>query len=161
MTVANSAVFDNCIINAFGALVQWPTKAQGSAVEFCTLQTTEANLNKATWATYTNISDQVANGSGYTTGGYGTGSTAVVLTGAAPNVAKFAAASTSTWGATATFSTTTAIFNYGTLANTTNPLLSYHDLTNATGTAQSVVSGTLTLTWATAGVFTITISAAG
>ena len=165
MTVANSAVFDNNILNAFGGLVVWATLAQGSSHTYCELLQTEANLNKATWATYSNTtggSDQVANGSGYASGGYNIGTTAVALTGAAPNVAKFVASSTSTWGSTATFSATTALFQYGASNGTTagNPLESYHDLTGGTGTAQQVVSGTLTLTWAGTGVYTITISTA-
>jgi hypothetical protein len=170
-STAVSAVFDNCIINAFGGLITWPTLAAASSKAWCALltQTGQAAVNKATWASYgggigTGISNEVANGSGYTTGGYRTGTTAVALSGASPNVAVFGPAAPanniSTWTG-ATFTPYTALFHYGTTqTGSSNPLCSYHDITNAGANVPAVSNGTLTLTWSTNGIYTITISAA-
>ena len=96
-------------------------------------------------------------------GGYDPTTTVPTLSGAAPNVAQFEPGSiTTTWGSTASFSALTAewasIPNASGINTATNPLLCYNDLSATTGTALSVVSGTLTLTWAASGVMTITIS---
>ena len=123
-------------------------------------------MAKTTSVLYSDLSTQVANGSGYTTGGYNTGTTAASLyasgtCSATAQCAIFKASSTSTWGSTASFSTATAVHCYGTtIATAGNPLVCYNDLTSGGGTSQTVTSGTLTLTWnATYGVFSITISA--
>ena len=162
-----SAVFDNAILSAVGigtgsAGWQWTGLAQGASYDWCVLLTGSSGngLVKTTSVLYSDLSTQVANGGGYTTGGYNTGTTACSLSS---STAQFKAASTSTWGATASFSTATAVHAYGATGPTAgNRLMCYNDLTNATGTSQTVTSGTLTLTWNSStpgGVFTITISA--
>ena len=166
-----SAVFDNCILNAFNPVTvsqpAWPAHTHGAATAgtTCMLSGTKNSGNgiaKSTDIDFSNVTQ--TSGSGYTTGGYDPTTTVPTLSGAAPNVAQFGPGSiTTTWGSTATFSALTAewtsIPNAAGIATTTNPLLCYNDLSSATGTALSVVSGTLTLTWAGTGVMTIAISA--
>ena len=169
MTVANSAVYDNCIFKAFsGTTYAWPAHASHGAAtagQWSMLLTSQASVAKATDATYgaSGPTNQVANGNGYASGGYDMVTSAAALSGNSPNTVPFIATGTSSWTA-ATFSTTTAIFQYvptyTTPTATANPLWCYNDLTGATGTAQTVTSGTLTLTWAGTGVMIITISAA-
>ena len=169
-TTYKSAVFDNCILNAFNPVTvsqpMWPAHTHGAATTgtTCMLTATKSSGNgiaKNTDIDFANVTQ--TSGNGYTSGGYDPTTVAPVLSGASPNVAEFGQGSiTTTWGSTASFSAMTAewtsIPNAAGIATSTNPLLCYNDLTAATGTALSVVSGTLTLTWASTGVMTITIS---
>ena len=162
-----SAVFDNCIINAFAPAAStkqaaWPAHTQGGATpgvaSVLITGSSGSPIAKTTNALYSDISTQVANGNGYATGGYDPTTSVAALT---TSVCKFIATGTSSWTA-ATFSCATAVFDtiqtYATIATATNSLLCYNDLTAASGTSLSVVSGTLTLTWAAGGVMTITIT---
>ena len=160
-----SAVFDNCIISGFapaGTQAAWPAHTHGGATVGVTSMLSTANsgngIAKTTDTTNANVTQ--SSGSGYTPGGYDPTTSAAALT---TSTAKFIATGTSTWGSTATFTALTAEFttipNAAGINTGTNPLLCYNDLSAASGTALSVVSGTLTLTWAAGGVFTITISA--
>lgn len=171
MTVSYvSAVFDKAILKAFTGnaagttFINWTT-GQDTRI-YCVLESSNLNgapTNKAGYATYGDIGDEITNttGSAYVAGGKAMTPTTVALSGASPNVANFVAAATS-W-TTASFSAKTAIVQWANVAATpagTTVLLSYHDLTAGGGVQQTVTSGTLTLTWAASGVFTITISAA-
>ena len=164
-----SAVFDKCILNAFNPVTvsqpAWPahTHGAGTAGTTCILSTGNSGngIVKSTDIDYANITQTTGNG--YTAGGYDPTTTVPTLSGAAPNVAQFGPGSiTTTWGSTATFTALTAewtsIPNVAGITTSTNPLLCYNDLSAATGTALSVVSGTLTLTWAASGVMTISVS---
>ena len=91
-------------------------------------------------------------GAGYTTGG-------VELTGLTPtytggtNVFAFDAVDAQ-WTA-ATFTCRIAVVYYNTGVSSTSPLLMYVDF----GSDQSVSSGTFTIQWNAAGLFTVTVSA--
>ena len=164
-----SAVFDSCIINAFNPVTvtqpKWPAHTNGAATPGTTCLLTNNNsgngIVKATDIDNSNCTQTTGNG--YTAGGYDPTTVAPVLSGASPNIAEFGQGSiTTTWGSTSTFTCKsaewTSIATAATNNTGTNPLLCYNDLTATTGTALSVVSGTLTLTWAASGVMTISVS---
>ena len=164
MTTYASAVFDNAIINAFAPAAganqaKWPTS---SSVVFCVLGSTAVDTNKTTYATYNDIKYSTWEintvSTGYTLGGGVMSTTAAALTS---SVAKFIASAATVFSGTGTITTKGAATQYAASSSTTatNPLMSYHDLTGGTGTAQTAVAGSLTLNWAVGGVFTITISA--
>jgi hypothetical protein len=161
-----SAVFNNAIINAFGPAgtqASWKVHVNGAATPGVTSMLTTGNsgngIVKTTDSTNANVTQ--TSGTGYTAGGYDPGTSTVALSG---STAQFIATGTSSWTG-ATFTALTAEFttipNFAGINTSTNPLLCYNDLSAATGTALSVVSGTLTLTWAGTGVMTIVISAEG
>ena len=163
-----SAVFDNAIISGFGPAgtqAAWPAHTHAAATAGVTSMLTTghsgAGIVKTTDIDNTNVTQLAGPPTGYTNGGYDP-TTSVV--GLSTSTAQFIATGTSSWtGATFTCATAefTTIPNAAGINTSTNPLLCYNDLTAGTGTALSVVSGTLTLTWAGTGVFTITISTEG
>jgi hypothetical protein len=166
MTTYASAVFDNAIINAFNPAAganqaTWPTSA---SKVFCVLGNTAVDTNKPTYAVYNDIKYSTWEintvSTGYTLGGGVMSTTGAALT---TSVAKFIASAATVFSGTGTITVKTAVTQYAASSSvtTTNPLMSYHDLTGATGTSQTAVAGSLTLNWAVGGVFTITISGQG
>lgn len=153
-----SAVYDHCIEHMATDTgdVVWTAAATTNWVLLGDSGFSAAN-NKNTWSHYSDITNQVASGSGYTTGGeqIDTGDCAAGAT----NVCKFVTAADTSWTASS-FTCYFAVTHTGaTRTTSTGVLLSYHDLTGGTGTGQQVVSGTLTLDWAANGCFTVTITA--
>lgn len=145
-----SAVFDNAMI-AFGtAVVNWTTDVNDI---WCGLGGSGfgAAVSKSGWDTYSDLTNEMT-GTGYEAGGTELDVITVALNS---NVAQFDSQNTS-W-TSATFTAYYAYTDHGATKTTSgNPLISYHDL----GGAQAVVAGTLTLQWASSGVFNITITAA-
>lgn len=147
-----SAVFDHVIEHAFTDTgdINWTT---AQVLQWVGLGATgfAAAVNKNTWSHYSDITNQVASGNGYTTGG----EQLVVGTAAAgaTNVCKFPATDTA-WTAS-TFDAYDAFTHSGaTRTTSTGVLITYHGL----GGVQSVVAGTLTLEWHADGVWKVTIS---
>lgn len=110
------------------------------------LLTSSASPNRDTWEFYTDLTNEVANGNGYTTGG-------VALSGksntidAASHEARFLAAN-SQW-TSATFSFQYAIVYKSTGSGATSPLLGFVNF----GGTQTVSAGTAEIDWdATLGV---------
>ena len=99
---------------------------------------------------FNDVTNEVANGNGYTSGGATLGTKSVNYDGTT-NVTSLRAA-TSSW-TTASFTTRYAIIYKDTGVTTTSPLLGYVDF----GADQTVSSGTFSIAWdATDGVLKIT-----
>ena len=169
MTTYASAVFDNAIINAFNPAAganqaKWATQSASAPCVFCVLGNAAVDTNKTAYATYNDIKYSTWEintvSTGYTLGGGAMSTTGAALSS---SVAKFVAAAATVFSGTGTITVKTAITQYAAATSTTatNPIMSYHDLTSASGTSQTAVAGSLTLNWAVGGVFTITISAQG
>jgi hypothetical protein len=141
-----SFIYDNSMVHIGTGEINWTL---GQTDFYATLTT--AALTK-THAHYSELTNQVANGNGYTTGGAVFPS--IVTAVLASNVCQFDGGDVA-W-TSSTFASAYCATNHGSLAGATNALLSGHDM----GGSQSVVSGTLTLQWAATGVFTVTIAAA-
>lgn len=110
------------------------------------LLTSSASPDRDTWEFYSDLTNEVANGNGYTTGGATLGSkSATVDTGT--HEARFLAGN-SQW-TSATFSFQFAVVYKDTGSGATSPLLGFVDF----GGSQSVSSGTAEIDWdATLGV---------
>lgn len=127
--------------------VDWATDT--IKVALCTSSFTP---NQDTQDFYDDLSNEVANGNGYTTGGATLGTKSVNYD-ASTNVMSLRAAA-STWSA-ATFTCRYAVVYKDTGSAATSPLLGYTDF----GGDEQVTSGTFTITWdATDGVLKITAS---
>ena len=101
---------------------------------------------------YDDLTNEVANGSGYTTGGATLGSKSTSYDSASNETRLIAAASSWT---TASFTARYAVVYKDTGVAGTSPLLGYVDF----GGDETVSSGTFTITWdATSGVLKITAS---
>lgn len=94
--------------------------------------------------------NELANGNGYTTGGATLASKVVSYTGGT-NVFAFGAANVQ-W-TSATFTARYATVYVDTTVSSTSPLIMYVNF----GADQSVSSGTFTLEWNAAGLFTVTV----
>ena len=141
-----SAVYDNALYHFGIGEVNFTTASRLWA-------TLEGNTGPTkTHAHYSDIAAQLTAVGNYVLGGDScTPGTCTV----ASNVTQFDMPD-AVWTA-ASFSAYFSIVDWGATATTaTNPLMSYHDL----GGIQTVTNGTLTLTWAATGVFTLTSSAA-
>lgn len=148
-----SAVFDNAMIWFGTGIIDWSSgQTDINALLGATGMNAACISAKNTWDTYSDITNQMT-GTGYDAGGKSVG--ALTTVHLASNVAHFQPASTTAWTA-ATFDAYSAGIYHGTLAAAGANLLSYHSF--STG-VQNVVSGTLTLTYAATGCFTITIAA--
>jgi len=116
------------------------------------LHTSSYTPDQDTHDYHNDLTNEVANGNGYTTGGATLGSPSFSYTGAT-NVFMFDGADVS-W----TSSTITA--RYAVLVDTTpgststNPLIGYVDF----GTDVSTTNGTFQITWDAAGIFTVTVA---
>jgi hypothetical protein len=151
-----SAVFDNAPIKMLTELVNI---AANSTTTFGVLGPTADAPVKATWATYNDIKNsggafEIAAVNGYALGGSGVATLVPTVTSAVVGL-KTSAPLVFTTNATITAQYVAIQNTAATSVTTANPLLCYLDLG-----AQSVTNGTLTLTWATAGIFTMTVAAA-
>lgn len=159
-----SAVFDNAIVKMGSALTTWTTGSH--ATKWCFLGDatclTDCGTNKATYATYADITSEAHEVSHATYASYLTGGmnpTSIATPALASSVAYFDAADCA-------WTSATMISNCGlwkgdgaAITTSTAPLLTYHDF----GGAQQVTAGTFTIVWGSSpqnGVFKITISAA-
>lgn len=116
------------------------------------LCTSSYTPNQDTHTYYSDLTNEVANGNGYTTGGVTLGTKSVNYD-TASNVLSLRAAA-STW-TSATFTCRYAVVYKDTGSAATSPLLGYTDF----GGNEQVTSGTFTITWdATDGVLKITAS---
>lgn len=147
-----SAIYDNAIVHIGIGEINWSTDATDI---YCML-TDNTAPTKTTHDHYDDVkaqpSPQLASGNGYTTGGNLVDTAEVTMSGA---VAQFLTGSDTTW-TSSSFTCYYAIVKHGTIVDDAGALLTYHDLT---GPVQ-VISGTLTLDWNAAGVFTMTSSTA-
>jgi hypothetical protein len=156
-----SAVFDNAPIKLMTGLVNIQAN---STTTFCVLGPTADAPVKATWATYNDIKwaasspFEIAAVNGYALGGSGVATVVPTVTSAVVGL-KTSAPLVFTTNATITaqYAIIQSLINSGspTSTTTTNPLHCYLDLG-----AQQVTNGTLTLTWAAAGIYTMTVAAA-
>ena len=127
--------------------VDWTTDT--IKVALCTSSYTP---NQDTHTYYSDLTNEVANGNGYTTGGATLGTKSVNYA-ASGNILSLRAAA-STW-TSATFTCRYAVVYKDTGSGATSPLLGYVDF----GGDETVTSGTFTVTWdATDGVLKITAS---
>jgi hypothetical protein len=151
-----SAVFDNFPVKYLTGLVNIQANSTST---FCVLGTTAPT--KASWATYNDIKwaasspYEIAVVNGYALGGSGI-ATAVPTVNAAVVGIKSTGATVFTTNSTITASMSIAQYAASSSTTTSNPLMGYLDIG-----AQSVTNGTLTLTWNAAGIFTMTVGAAG
>jgi hypothetical protein len=152
-----SAVFDNAPIKMMTGLVNIQAN---STTTFCVLGPTANAPVKATWATYNDIKwaasspFEIAAVNGYALGGSGVATVVPTVTSAVVGL-KTSAPLVFTTNATITAQYVIIQNTAATSTTTANPLLCYLDLG-----AQSVTNGTLTLTWAAVGIFTMTVAAA-
>ena len=153
-----SGVFDNAPVAMMKGLVNIQAN---STTTFCVLGPTADAPVKATWATYNDIKwaasspFEIAAVNGYVLGGSGVATSVPTVTSAVVGL-KTSAPTVFTTNANITAEYAIIQYAASSSTTTTNPLLCYLDLG-----AQSVTSGTLTLTWAGAGIFTQTVAAAG
>jgi hypothetical protein len=96
------------------------------------------------------VTNEVANGNGYTTGGVALATKTLGYT-AGTNVIKFDADDVS-WAASTITARYAVIYDDTPATDATKPLLGYVDF----GADVSTTNGTLTITWDAAGIFTIT-----
>jgi hypothetical protein len=151
-----SAIFDNAMVS----LMTGKVNINGSENKTLCILGGATAPNKATFATY----NDVKNGTGYeiaAVNGYALGGSVVAVTTptmtATVTGLKTSAPTVFTAGTGVTIAGSYAMIQYASSSNvaTTNPLLCYLGIG-----AQSVTSGTLTLTWNAAGIMTLTVSAA-
>lgn len=116
------------------------------------LTTSSYTPNQDTHDFFDDVTNEVANGNGYTSGGATLGTKSVTFDSATNTVALKAA--TSSW-TTATFTCRYAVIYKDTGSAATSPLLGYVDLDGD----QSVTSGTFSLVWdSTTGVLKLVAS---
>lgn len=115
------------------------------------LCTSSYTPNQDTHDYYDDLTNEVANGNGYTTGGATLASKTVAYDGAT-NTFSFDAADTS-W-TTASFTARYAVLYVSTGTSSTSPLLAYVDF----GADQTVSSGTFTIAWNASGIAKVTVS---
>jgi hypothetical protein len=125
--------------------VDWDT----STNIMCALCTASYTPDQDAHEFYSSITNEVANGNGYTTKGAAIGSRSVSVD-TATNETRLIGATVS-W-TSATFTARYAIIWRDTTVAGTSPLLGYVDF----GADQSVVAGTFTITWDSTGVLKIT-----
>jgi len=133
-------MFTNAPEKAFTGLFDWDTNAIKVA-----LFTSTYTPAQQTDILYSSLSNEVANGNGYTTGGVALAS----KTDVAATLTTTLDAADSSW-TSATFTCRTAVV-YDTV---TSALLGYIGF----GADQSVVSGTFTIQWAETGIATIVVT---
>jgi hypothetical protein len=145
------------MIKAFTGLINIQANA---TTTFCVLGTVAPTATKATWATYNDCKYgtpgnpfEIASVNGYALGGSGIATAVPTIASAVIGIKSTAPTVFTTTG---TIAASYAITQYAAASSTTtsNPLMSYHNIG-----AQSVTNGTLTLTWAAAGIFTNTVAA--
>lgn len=152
-----SAVFDNAPVATMTGLVNIQANSTST---FCVLGPTADAPVKTSWKTYNDIKwaasspFEIAACNGYSLGGSGV---ATVVPTVAAGVVGLKTSGPLVFTTNASIAAEYAILQYAAAASTTNsnPLLCYLDLG-----AQMVTSGTLTLAWAAAGIFTQTVAAA-
>lgn len=115
------------------------------------LCTSSYTPNQDTHDYYDDLSNEVANGSGYTTGGKTLTSLTVAYDGAT-NTFSFDAADSS-W-TSASFTARYAVIYVDTGTASTSPLLAYVNF----GADQTVSSGTFTIQWNASGIAKVTVS---
>lgn len=118
------------------------------------LHTSTFTPNAGTMSVLADVTNEVANGNGYTTGGVTMTSVAWTRSGA---TVTFDAADVSWTGATAGFSARyLLIYASGTLNGRVNPLVGYMLLDSAPADVSFAVGNTVTVQWNAAGIFTLT-----
>jgi hypothetical protein len=137
------------LVNAFGG----DSSGESYAIDFLSdtikvaLTTSSYTPNQDTHDFFDDVTNEVANGNGYTSGGATLGSKTLANTN---NVVKFDAADTS-W-TTSTITARRAVIYKDTGSASTSPLLAWVDF----GADVSSSSGTFQITWDSAGILTIT-----
>lgn len=117
------------------------------------LHTSSYTPNQDTHRYKSDLTNEVPNGSGYTTGGITLAGVTVTYTGAT-NVLAFASTTNPSWP-TSTFTARYAVIVDVTPgSDATRPLIGYVDF----GQDMSPVNGTLSITWNAAGIATVTVS---
>ena len=118
------------------------------------LHTSTFTPNAGTMSVLADVTNEVANGNGYTTGGVTLGSVAWTRSGA---TVTFDAADVSWTGASAGFSARyLLIYASGTLNGRVNPLVGYMLLDSAPADVSFATGNTVTVQWNAAGIFTLT-----
>jgi hypothetical protein len=159
--LAGNAVFDNAMVSMATGLVNIRAN---STTSFCILGSASPTSYKGTWGTYNNVKysgglfeiAQVGT-TDYPLGGNGIATAVPTVTSAVTGLKTTApTVFTTTSTIAASYAAVQTLINSGspTSVTTTNPLLSYHNIGS-----QSVTNGTLTLTWNTNGIFTMTVGA--
>lgn len=114
------------------------------------LHTSAMTPDQDTWVFKSSLTNEVASGNGYTTGGATLASKTLDYT-AGTNVIKFDAADTS-WAASTITARYAVIYDDTPATDAAKPLLGYVDF----GADVSSLAGAFTITWDAAGIFTIT-----
>jgi hypothetical protein len=136
-------MYGNNVLGAYNKEIDWDTDTIKVAL------LTESYTPAQTHDFYDDLTNEVANGNGYTTGGATLGSkTQTYTTGT--GVTKFDAADSSWTSATFTFRYAAVYVATGNSA--TSRLIGYVDF----GENITIVSGTVTIPWAATGLFTFT-----
>lgn len=118
------------------------------------LHTSTFTPNASTMAVLADVTNEVANGNGYTTGGVTMTGVAWTRSGA---TVTFDAADVSWTGATAGFAARyLLIYASGTLNGRVNPLVGYMLLDSAPADVSFATGNTVTVQWNAAGIFTLT-----
>lgn len=118
------------------------------------LHTSTFTPNAVTMSVLADVTNEVANGNGYTTGGVTMTGVAWTRSGA---TVTFDAADVSWTGATAGFSARyLLIYASGTLNGRVNPLVGYMLLDSAPADVSFAAGNTVTVQWNAAGIFTLT-----
>lgn len=143
---ASSNVFESAIAQAFAGNIKWA--ASGGDTMKMALLTASAAPNLATWQHYSDLTNEVANGNGYTTGGVALSSLAVTSTAA------------NSWG---TSWASTHAQNVGDIVipATPNGYLYICVVAGTTGSAASVLNGATTVPGNTVVDGTVTWSCLG
>jgi hypothetical protein len=142
-----SKVFGLSILAMLNKEIDW-----GSDTIKVSLHTSSFTPDQDTMDYQSDLTNEVASGGGYTTGG-ATLSTPTIGYTSGTNVIKLDAADTS-W-TSATFTARYAVIYDSTPGSAaTNPIIGYVDF----GEDKSVSAGTFTITWDSAGIFTFTVA---
>ena len=162
----NSFVWDLGIADAYAGISKWLT-ATSQPCTYCILgapATPPTGANKQAWHTYNDVKYsgtvyEIAAVNGYALGGSAMNTAAGTIS---TDTIQFKAGTgvPTVFTTTATISCTYACTDYVSTTSpvvTSQPLFSNHDLAGT----QTATNGTLTLTWSSSGVFSITSSAAG
>jgi len=129
---------------AFNKEIDWAADANKVM-----LTTSTYTPNQDTHDYHNDVTNEVANGNGYTTGGAALASPTIVNT---LNVVKLAAEATTVWAASTITARRAVVYDTTPGSTSTNPLLFWVDF----GADVSSVSGSFTITWDAAGMATIT-----
>ena len=145
--MATAKMYGNAMLKALNKEVDWDTDT--IKVMLCTSSYSPDQDNHIYKSSVTN---EVANGNGYTTGGITLTNKTIGYTGAT-NVIKLDADDI-TWSNSTITARYAVIYDDAGASDSLKVLLGYVDF----GTDQISSSGNFTITWATEGIFTLTVS---